>query len=509
MKTSFRIRVVVCVTALAVGWLVACRAGWAAENLLANAEPKFALVKTGAKSTWQSKVLLTAAGNYAVRARIEFQVNEPVKAAGLALRVSSVGKRWTLNGKPIPLPLDGMRYEFIPGIPPSMLVSGANELEGAFDVSVSSVRGLLAKQEFRPSIALLAQTEADLAFRTGPIVGWTGRDFFTVTCRTTIPCVVTLKSDGKTCASPSGLMHRLRIDGLKPDTAYEYSLTASLAGGGRGVTAGPYTTRTFPASGPLVFAAVGDSRTNPATWRRIAEAIRARHPAFAVHTGDFVGSGANDQDWDTQFWEPAKEMLASVPFYPVIGNHEEKSPILPKVFSMPEGRSDWSQRIGPVLWIGGDAKGKDWEEGGKSLRWLADTLQASRDEFVFMGVHYPPWSSGLHGNNKLVQKQIMPILDRYDATALVAGHDHNYERSERDKATTTITTGGGGAPKYPRSPLARNPYSKVFKATNHYAIFTVDGGRCTMQVYDLKDQVLDTQEWKARAEASTTTAPQE
>lgn len=347
-------------------------------------------------------------------------------------------------------------------------------------------------------LALHAAARADeLVLHTGPIVGWTGTDFFTVTCRTTVPAVVTLKVGEKTCSDKTGLTHTLRMGGLQPGTAYEYTLSTA-AEGEPAVTGGPYRVKTYPAEGKLIFAATGDSRSDPKTWGLITAAIQKVEPAFVLHTGDLVSSGAKDELWDEQFWKPAQGMLASIPFYPVWGNHEKGSNILLQLFSLPGGSGNWSQQVGPVLLVGGDLNGSGWSEGGKNVGWLEETIKASRAPFVFVEVHVPAWSSGSHGNSKLVQTAILPILEKYQVTALVAGHDHNYERSEPGKGTTCITTGGGGAPLYAAKNTAKNPHSKIFRSIHHYVIFTVEGDSCTMNVYTLDGQVLDTRTWKAR-----------
>ena len=44
-----------------------------------------------------------------------------------------------------------------------------------------------------------------------------------------------------------------------------------------------------------------------------------------------------------------------------------------------------------------------------------------------------------------MRQTVAPLLAKYKATAMFAGHDHTYERSEAD-GVTFITSGGAGAP---------------------------------------------------------------
>ena len=50
--------------------------------------------------------------------------------------------------------------------------------------------------------------------------------------------------------------------------------------------------------------------------------IRER-PQLLVHCGDLVGRGREKREWVTEFFDPARDLLAHVPLQSVLGNHEE------------------------------------------------------------------------------------------------------------------------------------------------------------------------------------------
>ena len=81
---------------------------------------------------------------------------------------------------------------------------------------------------------------------------------------------------------------------------------------------------------------------------------------------------------------------------------------------------------------------------------------------------------------------------------MIAGHDHDYERSEppAGAGVTCIVAGGGGAPLYGKQ--GKNSYSKVFHTKLHYCVFDVKGDTCTMKAYDAQGNVLDETAFKAR-----------
>jgi hypothetical protein len=174
-----------------------------------------------------------------------------------------------------------------------------------------------------------------------------------------------------------------------------------------------------------------------------------------------------------------------------------------------DGNSNWAQKVGPVLLIGIDG-GMSWSKNGKLYTWLEKTLQESKAKYIFLGSHYPAWTSGSHGtlkngqprekNIRTAQNIIMPLLKKYNATAMFAGHDHFYERSEPTNGITMIVTGGAGAPLRDKAPDSKkqNPHSVVFEKKLHYCILSIGEDFCTMEVITPTGEVIDTKKWSAR-----------
>ncbi|MCE9545522.1 MAG: metallophosphoesterase, partial [Planctomycetia bacterium] len=257
------------------------------------------------------------------------------------------------------------------------------------------------------------------------------------------------------------------------------------------------------------FVAAGDCRSHPERWALVAAAIEKAQPSLLVFNGDLVYDGRNDELWDSGFFTPASSLMKHVPFYPAPGNHEFEAPAYLKLFYTPADREEnanWAQAVGPVLLIGIEGA-QVWTEGSPNYKWMEGVLAASKEKFIFLANHYPAWSSGAHGKGNerpmlQMRNSIMPLLAKYHATALLAGHDHNYERNEppAEIGVTSITTGGAGAPGRGKSAAgaAGNPYSKVFAAVLHYCLFEVDGDKCVMKVYDLDGKVIDEKTFVAR-----------
>ena len=467
--------------------------GWARVTPSAGEETRYALVTADEPLTWQGKLKLEKPGNYKVRVRVPFTIEQPQNAPLIATADRDMDA-WFIDGTALPLPVARMRYRTLSGIS-TPLDPGVHMLEATWTVNVAKDdTGKPVAVEPSADLKIREQTASDLAITTGPIICQATTTSFTVTCRTTVPAAVDLQVGQKHVSSGPGLMHTIKADGLVADQAQQYLLTATA--GDAKVQAGPFTMRTMPEGETIVFAATGDSRTQAKIWGDISAAILKHQPRFVLHTGDLIADGRVDALWDESFWIPARDMVATVPFYPIMGNHEQDVELFDHVFALEKvGQRNWTQQIGPVLLIAIDGKDKGWKPDGPATAWLESVLKSATAPYTFLFTHYPALSSSSHGSDPAAKNVILPLLAKYKVTAMIAGHDHCYERSEPEGGPTTITAGGGGAPLYEASKA--NPDSKVFKSVYHYAIFTTNAQTCTMHVYGIDGTEIDTRTWPA------------
>jgi len=453
----------------------------------------------------------------AVLARAEFDSSDVPSPAWLELShelPGSVQAAFRLNGQALQGPLEGMNYRTIPALDAGMLRKGRNALEATLKAAKAKPP---PPATVRASLCLMLP--AHLRFQTAPVLGCVGADYFTVSCRTNLPAKVTIghiRTSGAKVGMLSvdgesfGLIHRFRVKVNGADS-YDYQLDAAAGGAARASASGRVV---VPAPGkPLRFVALGDNRTNVKDWAQVASAARAVGGALTIHVGDMVTAGRNDWEWDEQFFAPAAELFAAAPLFPVIGNHEQSAPLYDAFFAVPDGDAkarSWAQQVGDVLLIGIDGRA-DWSADSANARWLEAQLAGAKAKFIFLVNHYPAWTSGGHGGldaegkpkelaTRQGQEVIFPLLQKYRATALIAGHDHLYERSEPPGGVSHIITGGAGAPLRGKAKDAekQNPHSKVFASTLHYCVFDVRDDRCEMKVFTPDGQLLDQRAWDAR-----------
>ncbi len=477
-------------------------------DLLGDARWEFRVEIEKELSPWGDAAVLRAGKTARIFARKRFVVEAPSRFAALEAFGSHKGYLW-LNGKRLEGPVKGMRYERIPAIDPGLLREGENVFQKTW-----SLRGK-EDGEVRPEVnaRLFGLPPEALDIQTGPILGYASPRVFTVTCRTNMVARAWLHVGERTLASRPGLLHAWTVSGLDPSTPYVYFIEIARDGHPFTRRTAKRTVRTLPASGRFEFAVLGDSRTFPETWGKVARAVQEARPVCSVFVGDMVTDGRNDWEWDLDYFRPAKAYFATVPYFAVIGNHEHDAPIFTRLFRTPGGGKRWKLAFNGVLFIGIDGN-EDWTAGSANLRWLEKTLASSEARFIFLFSHYPPWSSGGHGRSgrdgrprersvRMARETLLPLISRHGVTALFAGHDHFYERSEPG-GTTVVVTGGAGAPLYPALPFGKkqNPHSKVCESDYHYCILTVGDAICTLRARNLEGELIDTRIWKAR-EGST------
>jgi hypothetical protein len=304
--------------------------------------------------------------------------------------------------------------------------------------------------------------------------------------------------------------HAYTIEGLKPGVKYYYRINTGV-----GKKTGSFYAAPSDQAKKLKFFAYGDVRSHPSTHNAVVKSMVSLYKAdpeyqtFVVSTGDLVKYGAVESQWDNQFfnrdYENVLEMIANLPFISCAGNHELfymnnrdsdlDLTLFKKYFPYPFVKNTyWSFDYGPAHFVILDQFAIDYkgdEMSQEQMRWVEQDLKSSDKLWKFVILHIPGWSALTdmhHYNNKTVQNLIQPLLENYNGSAVIGGHNYFYARAVIN-GIQHITTGGGGAELHSPDPSMEN-IVKVEK-THHYCKIEIDGNSLKFEAVKPDGTVID------------------
>lgn len=283
-------------------------------------------------------------------------------------------------------------------------------------------------------------------------------------------------------------IHKITLMGLKPATQYHYIIHSDKD------VSKDHTFTTAPADARLfTFSVYGDTRDNPATVALMSSAIRKDNPDFVVIAGDFVFNGDDYSKWGTDFFHPAKKLLADTPMFPVMGNHERHSHYFFDFFSIPSHAPNeawYSFDYGNAHFVIVDTN-DDFSPGSPQINWLVDDLSKAHSEWLFVVQHHPPFTTSGWEKDKMIEirKYLVPVFEKYHVDIVFCGHVHAYERGEKN-GVKYVTVGGGGAPLHDVNKV-KDLNEEIEKKTYNFSIISVDGDNLTFSDYDDSNSLID------------------
>ncbi|HEX4541407.1 MAG TPA: metallophosphoesterase [Acidimicrobiales bacterium] len=123
----------------------------------------------------------------------------------------------------------------------------------------------------------------------------------------------------------------------------------------------------------------------------------------------------------------------------VLGNHDVDRGQPDEVARRLGMPARWYERqFGPVQLLALDStRAGDREQGA----WLERTLAGSDATFRVVALHHPPYSAGWHGSSRDVRRSFGPAFVRHGVDLVLAGHEHDYQRSKPISGTVYIVSG--------------------------------------------------------------------
>jgi tartrate-resistant acid phosphatase type 5 len=241
------------------------------------------------------------------------------------------------------------------------------------------------------------------------------------------------------------------------------ALTAAglaLLAAGLGVAPGPAEAPAATAR----FAVIGDYGVNNGNESSVATLVASWAPNFALTVGDNnypdgaastidANIGKHYHNFIFPYTGSYGEGASTNHFFPALGNHDwftaGAQPYL-DYFVLPGNERYYDFTWGPVhiFVIDSDPNEPDGiAVTSTQALWLQQALSASTEPWNLVAMHHPPYASGFHQSHEVMQ---WPYA-AWGATAVLAGHDHHYERILQE-GIVYFVNGSGGADLFPAGP---------------------------------------------------------
>lgn len=347
-----------------------------------------------------------------------------------------------------------------------------------------------------------------------PYLQWVRGDEATVMWETNFPCRGTVMwGEGPDCPQaieePAPVrIHEVVLRNLRPEMLY-YFKTRSPAPAGSLETALQTLQTAMKPSSPFAFVVFCDTQAHPEVLEPLAAAAWELRPNFVMIGGDLVTTGKNREHWTGHFFPHMRPLISHVPFFPVLGNHEQNAIYYYDYVHLPEPEYYYTFTQGDVQFFMLDSN-KDLRPGSEQYRWLEKELAASRSLWKIAMHHHPPFSSdddyGNDWKHPLAEmtfgetdvRPIVTLYDKYAVDIVWTGHIHSYERTWMIRngepvekgGTTYLVTGGAGGNLESAGPY-RPAFQRHVKTGHHFTYVTAFGGELDLMAYDLEGRMFD------------------
>lgn len=331
---------------------------------------------------------------------------------------------------------------------------------------------------------------------------------------------VELPGERRIAADRDGVRCAVDLDGLAPATDYPYRVLS----GERELFTGRF--RLPPAGKTLHFIVLGDTGKGTRAQYYLGTRIARAEPDIVVHTGDVVYPGGERFHYDNRFFTPYRAILARIPFFPSLGNHDvggdEGSLPYRAVFALPDNgppgltpeHNYWFD-AGPARFAIIDSNLPKSSLAANVAPWLRSVFDEAAPAWRFVVLHHPPYTCGGHAPDVDVRAVLVPVFEECGVAIVFSGHDHMYERTvpmfggeaaPDGRGVVYVVSGAGGARLYDLQPVEqRADYFAVLNNSQHsYTDVHIEGPDLTLQQVSVDGDVLD--EWSWRRSAPDTPA---
>lgn len=289
-----------------------------------------------------------------------------------------------------------------------------------------------------------------------------------------------------------------QLEKLEAGTTYEYKISTQ----NNWPATQTFTTQSNDDSFSFIW--YGDTHFSP-IWGKLANQAFQKHLEAAFHAiaGDLVSDGLHRDQWDELF-EYSKDLISQRPFMNVLGNHDNRmglgAEMYRQLFSYPtNGPKDlptehtYAFNYKNALFLMIDATSKDELQ----TQWIEQQLSESKATWKFAMFHFPPYNWEEPYPN--IQKEWIPLFDKYHVDMVFSGHIHYYMRSKPMKDSQVVADAKDGTiymisigiPSPDRG-MDEELYAKIrYEQGPFYQVLDIDGDSLTYTAKDSSENVVD------------------
>ena len=231
----------------------------------------------------------------------------------------------------------------------------------------------------------------------------------------------------------------------------------------------------------------GDSPERATVRRIVADGRGNPHDALLL-LGDLVYEDGDADLVDERVTDAFAPVIdAGAELLPVLGNHDYVSDEEDEIFAQ-LGRPDpwYVEDVGSVRVVVLDSNRVDDED---QTAWLRDTLDEPEPPgtWTIVAMHHPAYSAGEHGSDLEVREAWSPLFAQYDVPLVLAGHDHDYQRSRPQDGVTYVVSGGGAKLR----PTGHEEFTAVSASVLHYLDLLFYDDRIVGRAVDQAGHLVD------------------
>ena len=254
------------------------------------------------------------------------------------------------------------------------------------------------------------------------------------------------------------------------------------------------------------FAVIGDFGQAGQPELDVSNLVKSWNPDFIITLGDNnynVGSAATiDANIGQYYHQFIGNYVGAYgagavtnKFYPALGNHDwySTAPALPQpyldYFTLPGNERYYNFTEGPIEFFAIDSDPNEPDgisDTSIQANWLKTQLAASIAPWKLVYMHHALYSSSLHGPNSTMQWP----YQTWGATAVLAGHDHTYERIIHNNFPYFVNGLGGKSIRSFNTPIP----SSVARYNGDYGAMLVQANDTCLifEFISRTDQLIDT-----------------